>query len=90
MKIKELDQHCGECSLIGYCGPVFGYAICKDERIQELDEQEYKKLAEQAEIEEFEKCKNCTEECADCDYAEGEMSRYCKQIADFVIKCKGD
>lgn len=86
MKIKELNQHCGKCSLIEYCGNAFEYSICKDERFQEVKYKEYKKLADNAEIKAFEACRNCNELCSDCDIEEEARDYKCRQIADFVEK----
>lgn len=86
MQIKELNQHCGECELIEHCGNAFGYCICTDERFQEMSEEQYKKLAEQAEFKEFKKCEGCFEECMGCENEEEEREYRSKQIADFVEK----
>ena len=48
MKIKDLNQHCGECDLIEYCGNAFGYCLCYDERFADMEESEYKEIAEKA------------------------------------------
>lgn len=86
MKIKELNQRCGGCELIDYCGNAFGYCICTDSRFREVEDEQYKKFADNAEIKAFEACRNCNELCSDCDIEEEARDYKCRQIADFVEK----
>jgi len=70
MKISKLDQHCGNCSLIEYCGDPFYYCLCKDSRFEDMDEEEYKELAEKVDWSDFvphEPCKGCGKDCDECE-----------------------
>lgn len=54
MKLNELDQHCGECSLISLCGdemPFSEVCLCADSRFASLTEEQYIELANQVHIE---------------------------------------
>ena len=98
MKIKDLNKHCGECSISEYCGNPFGFCLCTDERFDSMEESEYIKIAETAtDIKESESCEGCKRpdceayrysdnEYADEDYEYNDDARdyYCKQIADYV------
>lgn len=101
MKIKELDQHCGECGIIEYCGNGFGFCICTDGRFEEMDESDYKKIAESAvNIKSLDVCDGCKrQECGthtspegsadeDCEHADEARDYYCEQIAAFVERTK--
>lgn len=47
MKIGKLDMHCGECSIIGYCGEAWSdIAICREQRFENIEELEFLNLAE--------------------------------------------
>ena len=49
MKIGELDQHCGECAVMGYCAdPYENLCLCTDSRLENVDEERYIELAEQS------------------------------------------
>lgn len=49
MKIGELDQHCGNCSIIDYCAKPFDdLCLCTDNRLAEVEEERYIELAEQS------------------------------------------
>lgn len=103
MKIKELEQHCGNCSLTEYCGNTFGYSICCDERFEDMDESEYARIAETAtDIKPFDACKDCErpdcgayrhndDDFADepCEHGDDERDYYCEQIAAYVEKALG-
>lgn len=84
MKIKELNQHCGECDLIEYCGNAFGYCICTDSRFQNLEVLDYLKLAECSKINLFAPCTNCNQICEMCEFEEDAREFEVRQIADFV------
>lgn len=48
MKIGELDQHCGNCSIIDYCSePFSSLCLCTDKRLCECDTDTYIKLAKE-------------------------------------------
>jgi len=87
MKIKELDQHCGDCGVVEYCGNPFGYCLCHDERFQDLDDEEYRKMADACEGsslmygEWYRKCVGCNE--GDCSACENE-DFFVTQMADAI------
>ena len=100
MKIKELEQHCGDCSITEYCGNSYGYSVCCDERFGDMEEGEYMKIAETAtDIKQLDACVNCDrpdcgvyryseDDFADepCEYDNEARDYYCEQIADRVKK----
>lgn len=101
MKIKELDQHCGECGIIEYCGNGFGFCICTDTRFGDMEESDYKRIAETAaDIKSLDICDGCKrQDCGpyasptdpadeDCEHADEARDYYCGQIAAFVEKMK--
>ena len=48
MKIGELDQHCGNCTIIDYCAEHFSeLCICGSEELKEMEEEDYIKAAEE-------------------------------------------
>lgn len=55
MKIGELNEHCGNCSLIGYCSePFCEPQLCMREELEDVEEEKYIRIAEsvtEAEIE---------------------------------------
>jgi hypothetical protein len=100
MKIKSLEQHCGDCGIIEYCGNAYGYSICCDERFGDVEESEYARIAETATgIKTLEACIDCVRpDCgayrynendfADepCEHGDEERDYCCRQIADYVEK----
>lgn len=49
MKIGELNQCCGECSVIDYCAePYEELCLCTDSRLAEIEEEKYIELAEES------------------------------------------
>ncbi|MFA9464069.1 MAG: hypothetical protein ACERKN_07220 [Velocimicrobium sp.] len=49
MKIGQLEQHCGNCSVIDYCAEPFDdLCLCTDSRLKEVEEETYIELAEQS------------------------------------------
>lgn len=47
MKIGELDQHCGNCTIIDLCGEPFSeVCLCCREELEEADESTYRCVAE--------------------------------------------
>ena len=47
MKIGELDQHCGNCSIVDYCAEPFdSLCLCTREELADVDEDMYKFVAE--------------------------------------------
>jgi len=90
MKIGELDQHCGNCTVEWFCGNTFGYLLCTDKRFSDMEQDAYRKLAEQAEdIPSFDTCYDCerfdhyNNEPA-CDFTDEPCDFFCEQVADFV------
>jgi hypothetical protein len=98
MKIKALDQHCGNCGVTEYCGNPFGFCLCHDLRFGDMEESEYAKIAENATgIKKLGVCEGCTRpDCevyrygddnfADeaCEHNDEAKDFYCEQIAAFV------
>lgn len=85
-KISELGQHCGECSVIDYCGNPFGYCLCHDERFSNMDEKEYAEIAQGCRLETYEGCKGCSTEddCSTCDLDDERKDFECKLNAEQV------
>lgn len=55
MKIGELDERCGECELIGFCTePYCTPELCAYEELADIEESEYKRIAESITYEEIE------------------------------------
>jgi hypothetical protein len=47
MKIREMDDHCGECKLIDWCGKPYEYPhLCYESRFKDADIETYIKYAE--------------------------------------------
>lgn len=47
MKIGELEQHCGNCSVVEYCAEPFdSRCLCTREELKEVEESTYKFVAE--------------------------------------------
>ncbi len=47
MKIGELDQHCGKCSIMEYCAEPFDeLCLCGRTDLEDVEEDEYKAMAE--------------------------------------------
>lgn len=88
MIIKNLNCHCGICSLIEYCGDSFGFCICKDSRFSELEEIKYLRISENANPNEYAPCEECKNlnGCLDCEHCEESRDFYCNQIANYVEK----
>lgn len=98
MKIKELDQHCGNCGVSEYCGNPFGFCLCRGGSFGDMEESEYGKIAETAtDIKKFDACEGCDRpDCeayrysddnfADeaCEHNDEARDYYCEQIAAFV------
>jgi len=98
MRIGNLDQHCGECTLIEYCGKAYGYAICTDGcspvsegRFADMEEKEYLKIAETAPYEKIDACKDCDAlyGCELCEHDDERKDYEGRQVADYVAKMKG-
>jgi hypothetical protein len=100
MKIGDLDRHCGDCAVIGYCGNAWGYCLCRDSRFEDTDEEEYEETARDAPgIEPYEDCKGCTRpDCGpyrydetdyadeSCEHEDEARDFRCEQTADYVHK----
>jgi len=98
MKIGKLEQHCGECEVIDYCGNGFGFCICTDSRFAEVDEADYYSIAAKTpEIKELEICKGCKRPDCDiyryseidyadepCEHMDENRDNFCEQVADYV------
>lgn len=55
MKIGELNEHCGECELIGFCTePYETPKLCAYEGLADVEESEYTRIAESITYEEIE------------------------------------
>lgn len=47
MKIGELNEHCGNCGLIDFCTePYETPQLCVYEELEDIEEEEYKRIAE--------------------------------------------
>lgn len=54
MKIGELNERCGNCSIIGYCTePYETPQLCACAALENIDEEEYKRIAESVTEEEI-------------------------------------
>lgn len=98
MRIKNLNQHCGECLLTAYCGNPFDYCLCTDGRFSNMSESEYQGIAMTATgIKKLDACHECNRsECGlyrysdddfaneACEHADEAQDYYCEQIADYV------
>lgn len=48
MLIGELDQHCGNCSIMEYCAEPFSdLCLCGKSDLEDVEESDYKKMAEE-------------------------------------------
>lgn len=55
MKIGDLDEHCGNCSLIEFCtDPYETPQLCVYEELADVEEEKYKRIAESITKEEIE------------------------------------
>lgn len=46
MKLRELEMHCGECSLIELCGEPFEeICLCTNSNLKDMEEETYEQLA---------------------------------------------
>lgn len=88
MKIGSLNQHCGDCGVVEYCGNAYGFCLCYDERFSEMEEQQYIYFAKDAKTEIYNLCKECSadSDCCNCDYDDEARDYYCVQIADYVAE----
>ena len=98
MKIGELRMHCGNCSIVDYCGNPYGYRICGQERFSDMDDSEYRRIAETlTDIKTFPDCKGCERSSCeayrfsendydddDCENRDERLDFYCAQVADYV------
>lgn len=98
MKIGELEQHCGECDVVEYCGNPFCYCLCNDERFSDTEEEIYRKIAENAAgTKILDACMGCTRpDCKayrysekdyadeDCEHDDESTDYKCLQIANYV------
>jgi hypothetical protein len=87
MKISDLDQHCGNCSLVELCGDPFYYCLCKDSRFEDMDEEDYKELAEKVDWTDFvphEPCQGCGKDCDECEEESDRNDVQARYIADKV------
>jgi radical SAM protein with 4Fe4S-binding SPASM domain len=90
MKIGKLDQHCGDCKVIEYCGDPFDYCLCSDARFEEITEEEYKELTEKIDWSDFKEhppCVGCSnkESCDGlCEEESEQKDNLVRFIADKV------
>ena len=85
MKIGGLNQHCGECRVIEYCGNPYGFCLCNDGRFLEMDEEQFCQIAKHSEVSSYPGCLNCKhEDCDNCEISDDLLDHYCEQIADYV------
>lgn len=85
MIIGGLEQHCGECDIIEFCGNSFGYCICNQNRFENVDTEAYKKHAEEAATRVFSFCQKCSSaDCEGCELEDEARDYYCKQAAEYV------
>ena len=97
-KIGELNQHCGNCGVVEYCGNPYGYCLCTDSRFTDVEEEKYAEIAVNKPWENpFAACMGCERpDCGqysygDTDYADESCENedesrdyYCNQVADYV------
>lgn len=51
MKIGQLDQHCGNCSIVEYCAEPFDdLCLCAREDLENIEESEYIKMANEIQL----------------------------------------
>ncbi len=84
MKIKDLQMHCGNCSLVEMCGSPFEFSVCTVTDVHELDETEYMELYTKAEslvetdMTEYDDALGDT----DSDFANEHHETVCKKIIE--------
>ncbi len=86
-KIGKLEQHCGDCGVIEYCGESYYYTLCTDDRFKDVDEERYKELAEKIDWSDFQKhlpCQNCEKDCDECEERAEDDDVLVRFIADKV------
>lgn len=100
MKIGDLDQHCGNCGVIDFCGNPFGYCLCRNKGFDDIEEDAYSEIAEKATgLKNLKVCEGCArpdcgiyrysnEDFADeeCEHMDEARDFLCEQIADYVRK----
>lgn len=87
MRIGDLGQHCGNCNVTEYCGNGFCFCLCTDPRFEDMEESEYKWIAEgfkgnlNAEC-----CAGCEDydHCDGCDNDDEARDFLCETIANHV------
>jgi len=98
MKIGELDQHCGNCDVIDFCGNPYGYCLCRDSDFRDVDVSKFKQMADTVtDIKPLDVCEGCTRpDCGpykysetdyiddECVYADDAKDHYCEQVAEYV------
>lgn len=87
MKIGELKEHCGNCSLIDYCtDPYETPELCMIEELRDMETAEYKRIAESITWEEVKEKQN-QNETEDMEWDDD----YKGSIVDIVLEkmCKG-
>ena len=89
MIIGNLNQHCGECNVMEYCGDSFDYCLCEDSRFEDMAEEKYKELAEKIDWSDFKEhppCVGCNHDCDECDEESEEKDMRVRFIADKVAE----
>lgn len=102
MKIADLQQHCGDCGVMDYCGEAFCYCLCSDPRFSDIDEVDFERVANSEPFPNFtqyEECVGCTRPDCDvfryskelyadepCEHRDLSRDHFCHQMADYVHK----
>ncbi|MDD5051051.1 MAG: hypothetical protein PHV93_04955 [Candidatus Pacebacteria bacterium] len=94
MEIGKLNQHCENCKVIEYCGDPFYYCLCQDRRFENMDVDNYEKLAEKVDFSAFTPhppCIGCERDCNDCEEdsdAKDVLARFiADKVAEKIINC---
>ena len=82
MKIKDLQMHCGICSLEEMCGSPFEFSVCTVTDVQELDETEYMELYTKAESLVETDMTEYDDALGDTDFANEHNEKVCKKIIE--------
>ena len=84
--IGQLEQHCGDCKVIDYCGYGFGFCLCTDSRFTNVPVDIFAKYADKASTKPYENCIDCKlQNCEECDFGNESRDYYCEQTADYVF-----
>ena len=87
MKIGELNQHCGDCPIIEFCGNPFGFCVCSIDSFKDVETERYKEIANNAETVTYCECVGCDDDnCDGCPCDDESRDYFCEQIANEVKK----